>query len=335
MIDFVIRNCFRSMKRIILYFIVANCLFACQSTVQQYHLEGFAQGTYYSIRYYDNQNRNLQPQIDSLLDAFNKTASIFDPTSIISRINRNEDVVLNEDFIKIFNIAMEVSEHTGGAFDITVGQLVNAWGFGAGQRQTMNQTTIDSLLTCVGYSKISLKNGKIIKEYPCIKLNFNAIAKGYSVDLVGLFFDDLGIENYLIDIGGEVLAKGNKQGKPWSVGIEQPSNEKKSDRILLTSLPLENMSLATSGSYRKYFEQDGQRYSHTISPQTGRPAQNTLVSVTVLHPHAVYADAYATAFMVMGLEKSLAFLEKHPELQAFFIYEKDGLQTYATEGFGI
>ena len=321
------------MKNLILYFILASCFLACQPTVQQHHLEGFAQGTYYNIRYYDNPNRNLQPQIDSLLDAFNKTASIFDPTSIISRINRNEDVVLNEDFIKIFNIAMEVSQNTNGAFDITVGQLVNAWGFGAEQRQTMNQATIDSLLTCVGYSKVSLKDGKIIKEYLCIKLNFNAIAKGYSVDLVGLFFDDLGIENYLIDIGGEVLAKGNKQGNPWSVGIEQPSNEKKSDRILLTSLPLENMSLATSGSYRKYFEQDGQRYSHTISPQTGRPAQNTLVSVTVLHPHAVYADAYATAFMVMGLEKSLAFLEKHPELQAFFIYEKDGLQTYATEKF--
>ena len=326
------------MKKLILYFTVASCFLACQPTaqlptVQQYHLEGFAQGTYYNIRYYDNQNRNLQPQIDSLLDAFNKTASIFDPTSIISRINRNEDVALNEDFIKIFNIAMEVSQHSDGAFDITVGQLVNAWGFGAERRQTMNQATIDSLLTCVGYSKISLKDGKIIKEYPCIKLDFNAIAQGYSVDLVGLFFDDLGIENYLIDIGGEVLAKGNKQGKPWMVGIEQPSDEKGNDRILMTSLPLENMSLVTSGSYRKYFEQDGQRYSHTISPQTGHPVQNTLVSVTVLHPQAVYADAYATVFMVMGLEKSLAFLEKHPELQAFFIYEKDGLQTYATEEF--
>ena len=324
------------MKKLILYCIGIICLSACQSPPKQYHIEGFAQGTYYSIRYYDQQNRNLQPQIDSLLDDFNKTASIFDPASIISRINRNEEnVVLNDDFIKIFNIAMEVSRNTDGAFDVTVGQLVNAWGFGTEKRQSIAQERIDSLLLCVGYEKVTLQNKQIIKENPCVQLNFNAIAKGYSVDKLGEFLDDLNIEHYLIDIGGEIIAKGHKQGKSWNVGIEQPSHQKGEDRAIITSIPLNDMALATSGNYRRYFEENGERYAHTISPQTGYPTKHTLLSATILHSKAVYADAYATAFMVMGTEKALAFLTQHPEIQAFLVYEQDGtLQTYATEEMG-
>ena len=326
----------RKIKRLILFCIGMICLSACQQSLQQHHIEGFAQGTYYSIRYYDAQNRNLQTQIDSLLDDFNKTASIFDPASIISRINSNEEnAILNDDFRKIFNIAMEVSRNTDGAFDVTVGQLVNAWGFGTEKRQEMTQERIDSLLLCVGYEKITLQNNRITKENPCVQLNFNAIAKGYSVDKIGEFLDNLEIEHYLIDIGGEIIAKGHKQGKSWNVGIEQPSGQKEEDREIITSIPLNDMALATSGNYRKYFEENGERYAHTISPQTGYPAKHSLLSATILHSKAVYADAYATAFMVMGTEKALAFLKQHPEIQAFLIYEQDGiLQTYSTEEMG-
>ncbi|MDR0367840.1 MAG: FAD:protein FMN transferase [Bacteroidales bacterium] len=315
--------------------VVLFCFSSCRNAEKQYHLQGFAQGTYYSIRYYDHQNRNLQTQIDSLLDDFNKTASIFDTSSIISKINRNEDVLLNDDFVEIFNLAMEVSRNTDGAFDMTVARLVDAWGFGAEKRQTLNKEMIDSLLECVGYEKVALKNGKVIKENPCICLNFNAIAKGYSVDKVGRFLDNSGIENYLVDIGGEVFAKGHNQTNPWTVGIEQPSPTKETaDRKVISAVELNNRSLATSGNYRRYFEEDGMRYAHTISPKTGYPVNHTLLSATVLHPKTACADAYATAFMVMGLEQSLAFLANKPQIQVFFIYEdRDTLKTFQTKSF--
>ena len=288
------------------FLFVAFCLFSCQTPTKQTHLEGFAQGTYYSIKYYDPENRNLKTEIDSLLDEFNKTASIYDKTSIVSRINRNEDkVLLNDDFIQLFTLSKEISRQTGGAFDITVGQLVNAWGFGTEKQQSMTKEKIDSLLPCVGFEKIEVKEGMLIKQNPCIKLDFNAVAKGYSVDKIGLFFDALQIDNYLIDIGGEVLAKGNKNGELWKVGIEKPSNEKGDNRQVLTAITLNNKSLATSGSYRKYYEQDGIRYAHTISPQSGYPVENNLLSVTVLHPKTAFADAYATAFMVMGMDAAI------------------------------
>ena len=307
----------------------------CQTPVNQIHLEGFAQGTYYSIRYYDPKNRNLQKEIDSLLFEFNKTASIYDKNSIVSRINRNEDnVLLNDDFIQLYTFSKEVSEQTKGAFDITVGQLVNAWGFGTDKEQNTTKETIDSLLHCVGYQKIELKEGKLIKQNPCIKLDFNAIAKGYSVDKIGQFLNSLHIEHYLIDIGGEVLAKGSKNGECWQVGIEKPTNTKEDDRQVLTSMSLNNMSLATSGNYRKYYEQNGVRLAHTISPQTGYPVSNNLLSVTVLHQKTVIADAYATAFMVMGMDTAIEFLKKHKDMQAYFIYQqKDSVFTFATEGF--
>lgn len=310
-------------------------MFGCQSKVEQIHLEGFAQGTYYSIRYYDPENRNLRIAVDSLLSDFNKTASIYDETSIISKINRNEDdVLLDEDFKQLFTFSMEVSRQTQGAFDITVGQLVNAWGFGSEKRQIMTKEKVDSLLHCVGYNRIKLKGNRLVKQNPCIKLDFNAIAQGYSVDKIGIFFDSLHIDNYLIDIGGEVLAKGDKKGEAWKVGIEQPVNEKEQHRQIITSIPLHNMALVTSGNYRKYYEENSVRFAHTISPQSGYPVDNGLLSVTVLHPTATFADAYATAFMVLGLDASLEFLKKHKEMEAFFIYQKsDVIHTYATEGF--
>jgi thiamine biosynthesis lipoprotein len=322
-------------KSIIIIYTGLLFLMGCRHPVEQIHLEGFAQGTYYNIRYYDKENRNLQTAIDSLLDDFNKTASLYDETSIISRINRNEDnILLNEDFKQLYVFAMQVSRETDGAFDITVGQLVNAWGFGKEKRQNITREKIDTLLHCVGYGKIELKDNKLIKQHPCVKLDFNAIAQGYSVDKIGKFFDALYIDNYLIDIGGEVLAKGDKKGMPWKVGIEQPANKKEEGRQILTHVSLNDMALVTSGNYRKYYEENGKRYAHTISPQSGYPVDHGLLSVTVLNPTATFADAYATAFMVMGMEASIEFLNKHKDTEACFIYRKsDSICTYFTEGF--
>jgi len=291
-------------------------------------------GTYYSIKYYDSQHRDFQREIDSILDDFCKTASIYNNESIVSRINRNEDVLLNDDFIKLFTYSQYVSEQTNGAFDITVGQLVNAWGFGSELRKELTQEKIDSLMPCIGYRKVELKDGKLIKQNSCTKLDFNAIAKGYSVDKLGVFLDSLGIHNYLIDIGGEVLAKGDKNGERWVIGIEKPSADKFDSRQVLIEMPLENMSLVTSGNYRKYFEENGVRYAHTISPVTGYPVENTLLSVTVLSKTAVLGDAYATAFMVMGVEKACEFVESCDGVEAYFIFRgENGVETHWTNGF--
>ncbi len=193
---------------------------------------------------------------------------------------------------------------------------------------------IDSLLPLINYKAVSLSNRKIIKENPGIQFDFNAIAQGYSVDLVAGFLKTKGIENYIVDIGGEVVARGKKSdGSLWRVGIEKPTKTKNSERTLKAIVTLENKSLATSGSYRKYYEEEGVRYSHTLNPETGYPVTHSLLSVSVLAKNATIADAYATSFMVMGFEKAKLFLEENKEFEAYFIYsEKDTLKTYCTKG---
>jgi len=308
----------------ILFILLACFLVSCKPVpLQQY--EGFTQGTYYRIKFFDTKGRNLQASLDSLLADFDLTASIYNPNSIISRINNNDTtVVLNEDFINLFCLSKAVSEQTDGAFDMTVGQLVNAWGFGAQKRTDLTAMEIDSLRQYVGYEKVWLENKIVKKENSAIKLDFNAIAKGYSVDKAGYFLESLGIKDYIVDIGGEVLAKGSKYGKNWMVAIERPAAGKTDHQKAMVIIPLNNNALATSGNYRKYYEKDGIKYSHSICPQTGYPVTHNLLSVTVKHSQTAIADAYATAFMVMGLEKSLAFLKKHPEMEVYFIYSKDG-----------
>lgn len=294
-----------------------------------------AQGTYYVITYFDHLNRDFQPQIDSLLDAFDMSVSMWEPQSVISKINRGEDVICDEVFINTYQLARAVAEQSEGAFDYTVGPLVNAWGFGFEDRQKVDQALVDSLLPLVGYRFVSLEGSKIILEKDGIRFDFNAVAQGYSVDLVGELLASKGIQNYLVDIGGEVLAVGEKPGQgPWLVGIEKPSEDEFSERKLETSLELKNKAMATSGSYRKFYEDNGIRYSHTIDPETGFPVTHTLLSVSVVADDAGTADAWATAFMVMGVDKAKLMLESHQELEAYFIYsDEDGsLNSFFTDG---
>ena len=299
---------------------------------------GETQGTYYAITYYHDDSTNLQPSIDSLLHRFDSTASTYKPNSIISRMNNNDpSVKADEMFTIIFQKAMEVSEKTNGAFDITVGPLVYAWGFGLANRMKMNQHIVDSLMPLVGYHKVILDSSKLIKTDTRIRIDFNAIAQGYAVDVVGAFLDSKGVQSYLIDIGGEVLARRTKPGgEKWSVAIEKPTKNADDERTIQEVVSLQDMAISTSGSYRKFYEENGIRYSHTIDPSTGYPVKHSLLSVSVLAKDCMTADAYATAFMVMGLEKSKAFLGKHPKFEVYFIYTAtDGsMKTYYTKGFG-
>ncbi len=328
------------MKKIVLALVFSSIGFifsACTTPKEKIHLMGEAQGTYYSIIYFDDLNRNLNFQIDSILDAFDQSVSVYQPQSIVSKVNRNEDILLDEWFLNNFYEAIRIAELTDGAMDITIGPLANAWGFGIfDQPEKIDTALIDSLKQLVDYRKVKIENNRLVKQDSRIQLNFNAIAQGNSVDVLSDYFSSLDINNFLIDIGGEVYAKGEKlNGEKWIVGIEKPSALSTDDRELQQTLSLKNMALATSGNYRKYYEIDGVRYAHSLDPKTGYPVEHSLLSVSVLAKTCTEADAFATAFMVMGIEKALSFIEKHPEIQAYFIYfDKDnGIQTQKSDGF--
>jgi len=298
---------------------------------------GEAQGTYYAVTYVDADGRNFQDSIDVILKKFDSSCSIYKPNSIISRFNNNDPTAkADKDFTTVFNKAMEVSERSGGAFDITVGQLVRAWGFSIKGKLEMDAHKVDSLKQYVGYKKVKLVNGRVIKENPNIQLDYNALAQGYSSDVLGRFLESKGIKNYLIDVGGEVLGKGRKpDGGIWSVGIERPPSDSLQKQQLETIVSLDNSALSTSGNYRKYFIKDGVKYSHDIDPISGYPVHLTLLAVSVLAENSMTADAFCCAFLVMGKEKALDFIKKNPGIEAYFIYcdEKGTLKTQCSPGF--
>lgn len=297
---------------------------------------GETQGTYYAVTYFSNDSINLQPEIDSLLHRFDSTASTYKPNSIISRINKNDPEVTTDSlFDIIFRKAMDVSEKSDGAFDITVGNLVNAWGFGFTDPTKLDKQKVDSLLGFAGYKNVSLKDHKVTKVDPRTVIDFNAIAQGFAVDVVASFLQSRGIENYLVDIGGEVLAKGTKPGNiKWNVGIEKPAEHADDDRKVQRIVELQDQALSTSGSYRKFYEVNGVRYSHTIDPKTGYPVSHSLLSASVLAPDCITADACATVCMVLGHDKAKAFISRQKGLEAFFIYYEDStMKTDYTPGF--
>jgi thiamine biosynthesis lipoprotein len=232
---------------------------------------------------------------------------------------------------------MEVSEKTDGLFDITVAPVVNVYGFGFKKRERVTSGLIDSLLRFVGYKKVRLADNKVVKEMPQVMLDFNAIAQGYTVDVLASFLEGKGIRNYMVEVGGELRAKGRKlNDSSWTVGIEMPSEDEAEAAGLYTRVRMDNKSLATSGNYKKFYVEDGKKYAHIINPFTGYPAKNNLLSTTVIANDCMTADAYATAFMVMGVEKAKEFLVEHKELglEVFFIYDENGvMKTFATKYF--
>jgi len=294
-------------------------------------VKGYAQGTTYQILYLDD--RNFQRSVDSILIAIDNSLSTYNKRSIITNFNQADSLLeVDAYFIEVFNMAKEVYTTTGGAFNPTVTHLVNAWGFGFENTEKTDSNSIDSLLKLVDFDGISIQNNKVIKNRKELMLDFNAIAQGYTVDVLADFFDEKNVKNYLIEVGGEIIAKGkNAEKKPWRVGIDKPI-ENQEERVLEAVINLENAALATSGNYRKFYEKDGIKYSHTINPVTGYPVRHTLLSATVVTDNCALADAYATAFMVVGLEKSKEILIANPTLEALLIYtnEEGTLSSYST-----
>ena len=325
------------MKTVSILLLVLIITVACNPKKSEYlKISGFAQGTTYNITYENSTNMDYSQDIDSILKAFDQSLSIYDSTSIISRINNNQPIEVDDWFTEVFHKSAEINSITGGAFDITVGPLANAWGFGNGPVLKHDTAYIDSLLNYVGMNKVKLEGRKVVKQNQAVKLDVNALAQGYSVDVVCNFFRDKGIKNYLVEIGGEVRGKGtNAKNKFWQIGIDKPSDGNMSPgNDLQAIIGINNKALATSGNYRKFYVENGVKYAHTIDPKTGFPARNTLLSATVVSDNCMTADAYATTFMVLGVDKSKELLTKLTGIEVYFVYSdpQGNYQVFFSEG---
>lgn len=298
------------------------------------HTEGAIYGTYYRIIYEsaDVLDRPLLEQMERV----NASLSMFNPRSVISRLNRNESCRTDSLFNRLFRMAEEVNGETRGAFDITVGPLVNAWGFGYKKGVLPTSAEIDTLLQWVGMEKLELRGDSLVKRYRETEMDASSIAKGLGVDLAAEYLEAQGVKNYMVDIGGEIRVKGKSgKQKAWRIGIDKPIEDPELlNRELQFIVAMENGALATSGNYRNFYVKEGRKYAHTISPYTGYPVQQEVVSSTVYASTCMEADAYATAFMVLGLEASQEVIGNHPELEACLIYIRDGeLKLWMTEKF--
>ena len=284
--------------------------------------QGLVFGTNYNITYF--YNADLQPDIEQTLALVDNALSMFNPESTISQVNNSEVMLVGDQlFLKVFRRAMEISDWTNGAFDITVAPAVNAWGFGFKHAQDISQATIDSLLEITGYKKIHEANGIIEKDDPRIMLDCSAIAKGFGCDMVADMLRSKSINDFMVEIGGEIVVSGhNPKGKLWNIGISKPVDDSLSvNNELQTVIAVTDMAMATSGNYRNFYVRDGRKYAHTIDPHTCMPVSHSLLSVTVLADDCATADALATSMMVMGLDSAQALCERHPEIEAYFIYE--------------
>lgn len=291
-----------------------------QRNLPYQHNAGFVFGTVYHVTY--QHNKDLQENIEAEMKKVDDALSTFNNNSILSKVNQNEPVELNDMFKDVFNMAEQISKETDGAFDITVAPMVNAWGFGFKKGTPPTKHVVDSLKSLVGYQKVRLESGRIIKQDPRIMLDCSAIAKGYGVDVVANYLKKEGIENFIVEIGGEVVSSGISEKRlPWKIGVTKPVDDSiRQDQELQTILNVTNKAMATSGNYRNFYYKNGKKYAHTIDPKTGYPVQHGILSATVLADQCAVADAYATSFMVMGLDKSKEILKKHPELMVYIIY---------------
>lgn len=299
-----------------------------QQTTPYQHNTGFIFGTTYSITY--QNNKDLQAEIEAEMNEVDAALSPFNKRSIITAVNNNHQVKLNQKFMQVFNLAENISHETDGAFDITVAPLVNEWGFGFRKGVNPTKHVIDSLRQIVGYQKVALINGKVVKKDPRINLDCSGIAKGYGSDCVANLLRHHGIENFMVEIGGEIVTAGvNPDRVPWKIGVTKPvDNPTQQNGELQTVLNVTDKAMATSGNYRNFYYKGGRKYAHTIDPKTGYPVQHNILSSTVIADNCATADAYATAFMVLGLNKAKVILQRHPELMAYFIYsDKNGKNT--------
>ena len=302
---------------------------------QQLEFRGQTMGTIpYSVKMLWSESLPLGYGIDSVLKAFNQSLSTYIPDSEISTFNRADSLVYESSmFYPVLQRSKEIYEHTSGAFDPTVGPLVNAWGFGPDRSiETPDAAVIDSLIKLTGFDKIRFSQ-QLVTKNPGMYLDFSAIAKGYAIDLVGAYLESFGAKDYLVEIGGEVRARGqNLKGSGWTIGIDDPLVEK-TERKILAILEVNDLSLATSGNYRNYYEKDGKTYAHIIDPRTGYNRQHNLLSASVFTPDCMSADAYATGFMVMGLDDARNLVEQTDQMEAVLVYQENSVvKTYVSPG---
>ena len=307
----------------LLFLIVGTIIIVGQNKPTYRTQQGKIFGTLYTVTY--EHNADLQPQIVAAMQAVDNSLSPFNRQSIITHINNNDSIEVDTLFTEVFRTAEHIYSESHGAFDPTVAPLVNAWGFGFKRGMDVSSTTIDSLKELVGLSRVKLENKRVEKADGRIMLDFSAIAKGYGSDCVARLLDSCGIQNYMVEIGGEVVVKGhNKNGNPWGIGITKPIDDSLSvNQELQTVLRLTDCAVATSGNYRNFYYKDGVKYAHTIDPRTGYPVQHSLLSATVIADNCMRADALATAFMVLGVDSAMAYCERHPEIEGYFIVAAD------------
>lgn len=307
---------------VFLLFLIVGSIYIIrqQNTMPYQHNTGQIFGTTYHITY--QSDKDLHREILQRLQLVDQTFSTFNDESIISKINRNEPVKLNQMFIEVFDLAKTVSKDTHGAFDITVAPLVNVWGFGFKSGTPPTKAVIDSLRHLTGYEKVKLIGSKVRKQDPRIMLDCSAIAKGYGSDVVAQYLRSRDVENFMIEIGGEIVVQGNSDKRlPWKIGVTKPTDDSTQvNNELQTVLNVTNTAMATSGNYRRFYYKNGKKYAHTIDPKTGYPVQHNILSATVLANTCAKADAYATSFMVLGLEKTQQVLQHHPDLMVYLIY---------------
>ncbi len=329
-------------RKILVFFILSLFIQSCQNAANTkqsddyIRLEGTALGTFFTITYLHPEKKDFSSSIDSLFLVFNSSLSTYQENSIISKVNKNEPIELDKYFVFCFNKARQVYEKTNGAFDITIAPIVNAYGFGFENGRNIDKSHIDSLLQFVGMDKVRIENNRIVKDFPQTMLDGNAIAKGYCVDIIGIFLAENNCKNYMVEIGGEIVTKGkNPQSENWRIGIDKPIDDVNvQNRQLQEVINVTDWALATSGNYRKFYEQNGVKYSHTIDPKTGKSVRSNLLSATILASDCITADAYATACMVIGLEESLKLINGLENMHAYFIYsdEKGDYQIAMTKG---
>lgn len=305
---------------------------SAQKQIPMISISGEAQGTTYHIKYFDEQNRNFKTKIDSILTDFDKSLSLYQEDSEISEFNRSHAIKFRSPyFYPVLKKSEEVYKKTNGAFDPTIMPLVEAYGFGPKKVKNAQYPNIDSLLKLVGFGQIQFDTVMVQKAHENVKLDFNGIAQGYSVDLISRFLEQKSIDRYMVEIGGEIVCRGKKNdGKPWINGIENPLKPGK----LYSTVSLSDRAMTTAGNYRNHFEKDGQVFNHLINPKTGSMEQTALLSVTVFAKDAITADAYDTAFFVIGVEETKRFVKKEKDLDVYLIFTgTDGkLNDYASEG---
>jgi thiamine biosynthesis lipoprotein len=299
-----------------------------QHEMRKFQISGFAQGTTYHITYYAEDSTIRQMQVDSILNSLDSSLSIYKPYSIISKFNASANgCVIDKHLKAVVEKSLDTYGQTNGLFDITVLPLVQAWGFGNRKNVTEpDSATIQSLLPCISSKLLVVENIYLRKLKPCVQIDVNGIAQGYSVDVLSDFFEAKGIRNYMIEVGGEIRVKGKKYpgNTAMKIGIEAPQNDFDSEHFQKV-ISLDSGAVTTSGSYRKYHESGGKKVSHIINPKTGYSSQNELISVTVFAKDAITADAYDNALMLMGLSQAIKFVDGRKDMSAYFIYEKGGV----------